>query len=158
EATDASYMANVVDADDNVIGVNTNKQNYVDVFPDVNLRYAFSDQLQIRGAFTTSIARPGFNQITAARSVDVPDLVVSEGNPTLKPTTAKNLDLTAEYYLPNGGIASGALFYKWFTNYIIPITTNVPGSEFPQYFQPTDVVELDSFENIGSAHAEGVEL
>jgi TonB-dependent receptor len=158
EATNASYMANIVDADNNVIGVNTNKQNYIDVFPDVNFRYAVTDQFQFRAAFTTSIARPGFNQITAARSVDVPDLVVSQGNPTLKPTTAKNLDLTAEYYLPTGGVASAGLFYKWFSNYIIPTVSFVPGSQFPQYFQPTDKVELDSFSNIGSAHAEGVEL
>jgi len=158
EATNASYLANVVDADDNLIGTNTNKQDYIDIFPDVNLKYALSDQFQVRLAATTSIARPGFNQITAARSVDVPNLVVAQGNPSLQPTTAKNLDVTAEYYLPNGGIASGGLFYKWFSNYIIPTVAFVSGSEFPQYFQPNDVVELDSFANIGSAHAGGVEL
>ncbi|HEY1961672.1 MAG TPA: TonB-dependent receptor [Rhizomicrobium sp.] len=158
EGTNASYLANAIDGDGNVIGPHTNKQDYTNVFPDVNFRYAFDDQFQVRGAFTTSIARPGFNQITAAQSIDIPNLVVSEGNPTLKPTTAKNLDLTAEYYLPNGGIASAALFYKWFGNYIIPTVTHVPGSDFPKYFQPNDVVELDSFENIGAAHAGGIEL
>lgn len=68
------------------------------------------------------------------------------------------MDLTAEYYLAAGGIASAGLFYKSFSNYIIPTVRFVPGSEFPPYFSPNQVVELDSFENIGAAHAEGVEL
>lgn len=158
ESTNAIYRANAVDDNDVIIGPTANKQDYTNFFPDVDVKYQFNDQFQVRAAFTTSIARPGFNQITAARSVDVPDLIISEGNPTLKPTTAKNYDLTAEYYLPNGGLATGGLFYKQFANYIIPTTQNVPGSQFPTYFAPGDIVELDSFANIGSASVKGIEL
>jgi TonB-dependent receptor len=75
----------------------------------------------------------------------------------VKATTANNFDLTGEYYLPDGGIASAGLFYKAFDNYIVPTVQFVPGSEFPPYFSPNQTIELDSFENIGSAQAEGVE-
>lgn len=158
ENTNATYTANVVDANDNLIGMSANPQSYTNVYPDANFKYRVTDDLQVRLAYSASIARPGFNQITAARSVDVPNLVVSEGNPSVKATTAKNVDLTAEYYLAAGGLASVGLFYKAFSNYIIPTVRFVPGSEFPPYFTANQIVELDSFENIGAAHAEGVEL
>ena len=158
ESTNALYTANVVDGNDNLIGMSANPQTYTNIFPDVNLKYRANDDFQVRVAFSGSIARPGFNQITAARSVDVPNLVVSEGNPSVKATTAQNIDLTAEYYLPAGGLASAGLFYKSFSNYIVPTVRFVPGSEFPPYFSANQIVELDSFENIGAAQAEGVEL
>ncbi len=157
EATNATYTANAVNGNDQLIGPSVNPQSYLDFFPDLNLKYHVTDDFQIRAAFSTSIARPGFDQITAARSVDVSNLVVSEGNPSVKATTAKNFDLTGEYYLPDGGIASMGLFYKDFDNYVIPTVQFVPGSEFPPYFSPNQIVQLDSFENIGAAHAEGVE-
>ncbi|HEY2444946.1 MAG TPA: TonB-dependent receptor [Rhizomicrobium sp.] len=157
ENTNATYTANVVNGNDKRIGPSVNPQAYTDFFPDLNLKYRVTDEFQVRLAYSTSIARPGFNQITAARSIDVPNLVVSEGNPSVKATTANNFDLTAEYYLPDGGIASAGLFYKAFDNYIVPTIAHVPGSDFPPYFSPNQIVELDSFANIGAATAEGVE-
>ena len=159
EQTEGTYRANQFDnAGNATLGVA--KHDYTDIFPDVNARYEVTDQFQIRAAFTTSIARPGFNQITAAQSIDLPDLILTHGNPSLKPTTAKNVDLTAEYYLPDGGLLSGGLFYKSFSNYIIPTTATVDGGTLPPAFGfvPGDNVEVDSFSNIGSAHVQGVEL
>ncbi|HEX4861473.1 MAG TPA: TonB-dependent receptor, partial [Rhizomicrobium sp.] len=153
ENTNATYRANAIDGNGNLIGPSLNKQDYTDVFPDVNAKYQLMDDLVLRAAFSTSIARPGFNQITAAKTLDFDNNVVSQGNPSLKPTTADNYDLTAEYYLPNGGIASGGLFYKSFTDYIIPTVTFV--NSYPGF---TGKVEIDSFSNIGAAHAQGVEL
>lgn len=83
--------------------------------------------------------------------------VVSEGNPDLKPTTANSFDLSAEYYWPEGGIASLGLFWKDFSNYIIP-TVQRDVTNFPDPRLAGQNVEVDSFQNIGSAHAEGVEL
>ena len=113
--------------------------------------------LQLRAAFSTAIARPGFNQITAARSVDLFNArpIVSQGNPDLKPTLGHSVDLTASYFLPNNGIVSAGLFYKAFTDYIVP-TENKSATNVPGFIgQPVDLI---SFSNIGSARAEGVEL
>jgi TonB-dependent receptor len=156
ESTDATYNANQINQDGDVIGPSQNKQNYTNVFPDVNLKYKFNDDFQIHAAFTTAIARPGFNQITAARSLDFDNLIVSEGNPDLKATTGKNYDLSAEYYLPSGGLLSAGLFYKDFSNYIIPTVSFT--TTYPNPILNGQNVEIDSFSNIGSAHAEGVEL
>jgi TonB-dependent receptor len=161
EKTDGTYRANVIDDDSgDVIGLGVDKHDYTNIFPDINAKYQFTDQFQIRAAFSTSIARPGFNQITAAKTVNLIDNTLSQGDPTLSPTTAQNYDLTAEYYFPNGTIsASLGVFYKSFSDYIIPTVAMLPASDFPQYaFDPSSDVEVDSFSNIGSAHAEGIEL
>lgn len=157
ENTDATYNANQIDQDGNLIGPSVNKQNYTDFFPDVNLKYKVTDDFQIHAAYSTGIARPGFNQITAARSLDFVNLVVSEGNPDLKPTTAQNFDLTGEYYLPGGGLAAAGLFYKSFSDYIIP-TVQLNVTNFPNPILFGQNVEIDSFSNIGTARAQGVEL
>src|SRR5262249_40062835 len=83
--------------------------------------------------------------------------VLSEGNPNVKATTADNFDLTAEYYLPKGGIAALGLFYKSFSNYIIPTTALISPTINPGFDQAIPV-QLNSFANIGSATTKGVEL
>jgi len=121
----------------------------------LNLKYSVTDELLLRAAVTTAIARPGFNQITAAETFDYDNNIISKGNPDLKPTTGLNYDLSAEYYMPNGGMASVGLFYKSFSDYIIPTTAFL--SSYPGFTVPPKI-ELDSFQNIGAAHADGVEL
>ncbi|WP_160362669.1 TonB-dependent receptor [Sphingomonas chungangi] len=154
EATRATYRANAIDEAGNVT-LNANHTSYTNVFPALNLRYRLNDQLQVRAAFSTAIGRPGFQQISAARSYDTVNDVVSQGNPSLKPTYGKNLDATIEYYFSKDSFLSVGVFYKWFNNYIISTTqrgVTYTGGPF------TDtVVELDSFSNIGAAHAYGLE-
>ena len=158
EATDATYRANTIDDSGDVLP-NSSSRSYTNVFPDLNLKYQLADDTILRAAYSTGIARPGFNQITAAVNVDVGNDVVSLGNPNLKPTTANAFDLSAEYYMSEGGIASVGLFYKDFSDYIIPtIQKNV---NFITPLAPGGVLmnaEVDSFSNIGSARAEGIEL
>ena len=157
EDTEGTYRANIQDDNTGDITPNTAKRSYTDVFPDLNLKYSLTDDLLIRAAYSTAIARPGFNQISAAKHVDAINDVVSEGNPDLKPTTANAFDLSAEYYLPEGGIASIGLFYKDFSNYIIPtVQRNV--TDYPDPRLTGVPTEIDSFQNIGSAKAEGIEI
>jgi len=158
EATEATYRANTVD-DSGTVTPSISDRSYTNVFPDLNLKYQLTDDVLLRAVYSTAIARPGFNQITAAVNVDVPDAIISKGNPNLKPTTANAFDLAAEYYMPDGGLASIGLFWKLFDNYIVPtVQRNV---DFPYAGAPGGVVldaEIDSFQDIGSAHAEGIEL
>lgn len=160
EATDGTYRANTITTDalgNSLLTPNTATHNYNDFFPDLSVKYQPTDELQIRAAFSSAIARPGFNQITASRSVDLQNAVpiVTQGNPDLKPTLGRNFDLTASYFLPQGGIASIGLFYKKFSDYIIPTedtnATSVAGFGGQR-------VDLISFSNVGGAYAEGVEL
>ncbi len=157
ENTDGVYRANDVDADGNFLALHVARHSYTNVFPDLSLKFQASNELQIRAAFSTAIARPGFNQITASRTIDVQNATtqISQGNPNLQPTLGRNFDLMAAYYLPHGGIASVGVFYKYFTGYIIP-TVTLGATDVPGFVGQR--VDLTSFSNVGSAHAEGVEL
>jgi TonB-dependent receptor len=159
EWTDATYRANVAN-DDGSFTPNSDKRKYTNVFPDLSLRYEARKDLVLRAAYTTAIGRPGFNQITAAQSIDLTNFVISQGKPDLRPMIGRNFDLSAEYYTPGGGLISAGAFYKAFRNYIIgTVQRDVPDPRCidPETAQAT-TCEIDSFQDIGSAHAEGIEL
>lgn len=160
EATKGTYRANTITTDalgNDTVTPNIVGHTYNDIFPDASVKYQATDDLQIRAAFSTAIARPGFNQITAARTVNLQNAipVVTQGNPDLRPTLGRNFDLTASWFLPEGGIASIGLFYKAFSDYIVSTeqtnATNVSGFAGQR-------VDLISYSNVGAAHAAGVEL
>lgn len=123
ELTDGTYKANVgatnSDGTITTITPTTQSTSYTDVFPSLQAKYGFSDRLQARAAFSTAIARPGFNQNTAAKTIDLSASTISVGNPGLKPTTGIAFDIAIEYYLANGGIVSAGAFDKEFDNYIV---------------------------------------
>ncbi len=100
-----------------------NSVNYTNVFPTAQARYEFAPDLIGRAAISSTIARPGFQQITPTTSIDN-NGNESTGNPDLKPTTATGFDLALEKYLPHAGIAALGVFAKDIKNYIV--TESVP--------------------------------
>jgi TonB-dependent receptor len=138
---------------------NINKQDYINLFPSAQFKYTFSPQFQLRAAYSTAIARPGFQQISAATSTvagGAPngDNAVTIGNPNLKPTTGNSYDLTAEYYGPHETNFSGNLFYKTFSNYIFQ-TINDGFAPYQGSLQPA---QITTYENVSGAFARGLEL
>ena len=97
---------------------------YTDVLPSVHLTLEATDNLLIRGAWTNTIGRPDYTELSSFSEVAIEgsEAEVVEGNPNLQPFEAMNVDLTAEYYLPNGGLASLAGFYKQIENPIYQFT------------------------------------
>jgi TonB-dependent receptor len=139
---------------------NTNRQDYINLFPSAQFKYSFSPAFQMRAAYSTAIARPGFQQISAAETTTVggasngDNIAVTVGNPNLKPTTGNSFDLTAEYYGPHDSTLSGGLFYKTFKNYIFQ-TTNDGFASYQGVLQPA---QITTYENVSGAFAEGLEL
>jgi TonB-dependent receptor len=161
EDTNGTYRAyaNATDADGNeTFTPNTNKQDYINLFPSAQFKYKFSDQFQVRAAYSTAIARPGFQQISAATSTVVGGSAFGNsetvGNPNLKPTTGNSFDLTAEYYGPFETSFSGGLFYKTFNNYIFSTITDT-NVFYQGALTPT---QITSFQNLSGAFARGLEL
>jgi TonB-dependent receptor len=130
-------------------------RTYTNYFPSVQVRYEFQPDLIGRAALSSTIARPGFQQITAATTVDVSGNTTT-GNPNLKPTTATGLDLSLEKYLPYAGIASVGFFGKNIKDYIAQQVSQQPGGQ-----QKTGgnlgIVDFTSFTNTPSAHLYGFE-
>ncbi|PNS09497.1 TonB-dependent receptor [Solilutibacter silvestris] len=165
EDTHATYGANGVstskDASGNTV-INavvpvSSSTSYLNFFPSIQARYEIRDDLILRAAFSSTIARPGFNEVSAALNVNPGAGLVVQGNPDLKPTTAQSFDLSIEKYLNDGGIASFGLFDKELGNYIASVTTTkvLPNDGlFAGFLGPAHVITYD---NIASARAWGFE-
>lgn len=159
EATDATYgnyLTTIDAAGNSTTAFVNNGKKYTNVFPTLQLRYEFSDNLQLRATYSTGIARPGFTQAGGNAGVDFttsPRPVYTAGNPNLKPTTGNNFDLDLEYYLPHGGIIQIGVFDKEFRNYIFSnVLTNVDNPVFGG-------VKGDYVTYVNeSAYARGIEL
>jgi len=162
EETRFSNTSNGVATDANgnittVVPVTLSK-NYRNLFPSLQARYELGSGSIARAAFSSTIARPGFNQVNASTSVQPSAGFVSQGNPDLKPITANSVDLSYEKYLGAGGIASAGFFYKQLKNYIVNIQTDkiFPNNGlFAGFVGPAHLI---TYGNVNHAHAAGVEL
>jgi outer membrane receptor protein involved in Fe transport len=107
----------------------------------------------LRATYSTGIARPGFNQVAGAVTVDTSNGIITTGNPKLNPTLGNNFDLDFELYLPHGGIAEVGVFDKEFTNYIVTrIQNGVSGDPLAD----GNLANITTCENISSAYARGI--
>ncbi|MBK8946121.1 MAG: TonB-dependent receptor [Ignavibacteriae bacterium] len=83
----------------------------INYFPNVHLKYQVNDWSDIRIAYTNSIVRPDYASIIPKITL-FPGNNYVVGNPKLKPTTAKNLDVIASVYSNIVGLFSINGFYK----------------------------------------------
>jgi len=130
-------------------------RSYTNFFPTAQARYEIESDLIARAAISSTIARPGFQQVTAATTTDaVGD--ITTGNPNLKPTTATGLDLAIEQYLPHAGIASLGFFAKDIKNYIVTDAVQAVGGA-QNLGGNLGLVRRISFGNAPTSHLYGFE-
>ncbi|MBL9188173.1 MAG: TonB-dependent receptor [Opitutaceae bacterium] len=91
-------------------------RDYTDVLPGVHIRYDATKNFVVRSAYTESIARPTFNQLNPRATINTVNDVVSRGNLDLKPVSARNYDLSFDYYLGGTGYVSLGVFHKDYKN------------------------------------------
>jgi TonB-dependent receptor len=156
----------------------SDSNSYTDVLPSFNLRYKFTDQMYLRFAVDKAITRPDFpklipsNTITAQagklvngacnelpnNSAVIGDCVFRyngfAGNSQLKPMTAWNIDLSAEWYINPTNSLVGALFDKQISGFLettlnsaVPYTNN----------GVTKIVNVLRPENQGKGYVRGFE-
>lgn len=128
--------------------------DYNNLMPGVHLRYAASDRLVFRAAWTNTLARPSAPSMTPNLSVDPINLTISGGNPDLHAVESLNFDVSAEYYLSSIGVASVGAFTKSIDGpiyqSIVPISFDAGSG--PQTFT------YSTYLNAGKATLQGVEL
>ena len=87
------------------------------LLPSLMLRYAFTPNLMLRGAYGETLRRPAFNQLNP-NIIYVEDVTnigygtASGGNPGLAPTESKNYDLGLEWYFSPGSAVYATLFRR----------------------------------------------
>jgi TonB-dependent receptor len=127
------------------------KNNYNALLPMVHIKYSLNKQANLRAAFTRTFVRANFNDMTPGESVDntKAPIVITRGNPDLKPTFANNFDLMGEYYFSNIGLLSGGVFYKQLQNVIF--------SDKVFYTEGGNNYVLTQSRNLDNAHLYGFE-
>jgi len=119
---------------------NSGGTTYTDVLPSVNLIFHIQDDLKLRLAAATTLARPRMGDMSAARTYNYNPTAPSfngyhwessGGNPLLKPWKADALDMSVEKYFGGKGYVSFSLFYKDLKSYIYDKAVLSDFSGFP---------------------------
>ncbi len=117
---------------------NAVKSGYTYWLPSLNLKFGITDKFQIRLAGSKVLTRPDSSYTRSYLDLSVDgngQVVANVGNPFLKPATAWQFDITAEWYFSKVGSLTADVFYKNVQNFFyqavgtLPITNN--GITFP---------------------------
>lgn len=125
------------------------KHSYNDWLPSLHVRYQGGDNTQIRAAWTNSVVRPTFGQLSPGVYINGGD--AEFGNPNLKPLRSMNFDLGIEQYIGHAGVASAFVFYKDIDNFVF-------GTDMAGTGLWADFDEALTFDNGSSAKVYGLEL
>ncbi|HEX2646043.1 MAG TPA: TonB-dependent receptor [Candidatus Dormibacteraeota bacterium] len=162
EVTHSDYTSHVAAKDASgttTVSLVSGTNDYTDLFPSAQLRYAVDANTAVRAAVTRGIARPNYSDLAPKLQGSLGIAYqhnysnLTAGNPNLKAQHAWNYDLLVERFLPSfGGVISAGVFYKALSDVIL--TRNFvyqgPYTAFVGYYgtQP---------QNGGSGHLVGVE-
>ncbi|WP_343330437.1 TonB-dependent receptor [Polaribacter staleyi] len=130
EHTKLTATGNNILDEDTLDGTLTKESSYTNIMPGVHFKYDVSDKTVVRFAWTNTLARPNYVDITPTLDVVTGDEEVFLGNPDLKPTTSMNFDVMAETYFDNVGILSGGLFYKNIKDFIYTFQSETTTNDF----------------------------
>lgn len=109
--------------------------------PSVSLIYSLNDDMNLRGSFSKTLARPSFKEKSETFIADPITGISFIGNIDIKQAEILNYDLRWEYFFKSGQMVSASLFYKDFTNHIAIVAFNVS----PNQVKPRNVGEAKAY-------------
>jgi len=115
-------------------GLQKNPLNEHNVLPSANMIYSITDNINLRLAFSQTIARPDFREITNFKYNPVLGNETIIGNPNLKQTNITNYDFRFEWFPQAAEIIALSFFVKDMQKPIELLEiTGVPGTYTFQY-------------------------
>lgn len=161
ENTGINYTGNVIQDEEELTGQRTVKNSYLNVMPSVTFKYNATENLILRAAATTALARPNYYALAPTLSIIPGDKEIRAGNPDLKATYSWNYDLMAENYFQSVGLISGGVFYKNLKNFIYTYrnrqyNTSDFAADFPNATNP--VVSGEQWDFYQSRNGESVNV
>lgn len=112
--------------------------------PSVNLTYALARDLNLRGAYSMTVARPQFRELAPILYRDFRENRNVSGNPDLEQTTIQNYDLRLEYFPGATEVLAASVFAKRMKD---PIEQTVVGAEKGSLtFTNSEEAEIIGFE------------
>lgn len=124
---DNDIITEAGDAADAPITVGT--ASYSHTLPSINLSLGVTDDIKVRAAYSTTIARPAYNNmLEGINAVQPPNGgptilggtpgTAQNGNPALQPLESNNFDLSVEWYYGETSYASIGYFLKDVPNFV----------------------------------------
>ncbi|MCG9791609.1 TonB-dependent receptor [Flavobacterium algicola] len=124
ENTNIDYTANRVLDEEELESKIETTNSYTNVMPGISFKYNATQDLIVRAAITTALARPNYYDLAPYVNNIASDREVSAGNPDLKVTYSYNYDLMVENYFKSVGLLSGGAFYKSLNDFVYKYSTN----------------------------------
>jgi iron complex outermembrane recepter protein len=134
--------------------------SYTKYFPSIHLYRNLTPNLKARVSWSTSFGRPSMANALPTETVNENAQTLTVGNPALLPQTAKNWDVTMEYYFEPSGSVSVGWFHKTIRDYIVNnMNVGVIGAGNDNgYFGEYEGFTQLSTRNAGTAIAQGWEF
>ena len=138
----------------------TRTKAYDGYYGNLQARYNVTDNFILRSAYNENIGRPNFANLLPGDTVDPTARTISRTNPALEPFSAKNYDLTAEYYFSkSAGSLTASVFRKDIENYFQTIAFPLPGGNDNGYEGQYEGFLVSESRNIpATTRTEGFEL
>ncbi len=148
--------------------LNTAQRSVDHWLPNLQLRYKFTDWMDLRLAYTQTLARPNYNQLMPSIFVSRDGRSGSAGNPNLVPTESENYDAYLSFYENRIGLFTAGGFYKHVDGVILSnpiLRRNLPenaywprdGVDETSNVRPNDPISV-YMNNPNPAEVYGVEL
>ena len=136
---------------------------YTDYLPNISARLRFTDDLQLRLAFTQTRTRPSFDDLNPTYTIS-PDTTVdsatgrtvrqaSGGRVDLEPYTSDNYDASLEWYFAEAGSLTAAVFRREVEGFIDRETVRIQDPT-----DPDGLIDFNRPYNAGSNTLNGFEI
>lgn len=113
----------------------TGGNSYINLFPQLHLRYRLSEFTNLRLAWTNTYARPEFNLLAPSEFIKRDNREFEVGNPNLSPLKSMGIDFLFENYFSEVGMISAGVFYKNIDDFIFNQRTEITGGDLDGYIQ-----------------------
>jgi len=125
-----------------------------DILPSLNLTWNYKERMNLRAAYTRTLARPTFHELAPFALFDFRDQFVLVGNPNIERTLIDNFDLRWEFFPNPGEVIAINPFFKIFTDPIEKVV-NPEAQNFEIEFKNNNEaivygIELEARKNLGS--------
>jgi len=150
ETTHIDYTGNRVLDESELEGEINNTNTYTNVLPSIAFKYDATNDLILRAAYTTALARPNYYALAPYVNNIAADSEIQAGNPELDATFSHNFDFMAENYFESVGLVSAGVFYKNLNKFIYTYSNNQYttanfAADFPTQANPVPTGENWSF-------------
>ena len=130
------------------------KNSYTNVLPSANIVFYPTQDFLVRLALSKTMQQAGIRELAPSIFVNQTNRSATGGNAALKPTIAKQADVSIEYYFGKDGLLAFSAFYKDVSDLIAQQTVL---QEFPG-FEALGPIPYTRPDNIGSAKVKGFEI